>query len=340
MHIKHAAALIFACLLLANAALCADKEEPTSPEALIARARSQGEIWIDGAPPMLMRADLEVLDPKSVLVHGDYTLNWVSPSQWREEIRFGNYERIRVRETKGYWQKSALTYQPEIIFQLDTLLHLKEALRVASRLTLGKVKNRDKAGVRQRCLEVKWTKSTERVMCFDETTGTLISIEYPRGENQNPPEITRIEYGAFNAVGGKLIPYEIRALREQKTVAAIKVLEISRRTGENPALFNVPVNAEFWAQCDDMQEVELLDRVQPTYPDSSRINHEQGRVILYAVIEVDGSVSHMAIIHRATPAFEAATIETVGHWHFKPASCGQTPIRLETSIATDFWLKN
>src|SRR6266513_3074674 len=27
------------------------------------------------------------------------------------------------------------------------------------------------------------------------------------------------------------------------------------------------------------------------------------------------------------------------HWHYKPAACGQTPIRVETSIATDFWVR-
>jgi len=29
-------------------------------------------------------------------------------------------------------------------------------------------------------------------MCFDEANGALVSIEYPRGENQNSPEISRI----------------------------------------------------------------------------------------------------------------------------------------------------
>jgi len=35
--------------------------------------------------------------------------------------------------------------------------------------------------------------------------------------------------------------------------------------------------SEFWAQCDDMQEAELVDRVQPSYPRGGRTNHEEGR---------------------------------------------------------------
>ena len=89
-----------------------------------------------------------------------------------------------------------------------------------------------------------------------------------------------------------------------------------------------------------MQAAELVDRVQPRYPTRARTNGEQGRVVLYAVIEADGSLSHMTIIHRATPAFEAAAVEALRHWHYKPAACGQTPIRVETHIAIDFWLQH
>jgi outer membrane biosynthesis protein TonB len=47
----------------------------------------------------------------------------------------------------------------------------------------------------------------------------------------------------------------------------------------------------------------------------------------------------MTIIQRAPPDLEAAAVEAIRHWHYKPATCGQTPIRVETSIATDFWLE-
>jgi len=132
-----------------------------------------------------------------------------------------------VGNAKGYWQTSELSYQPEIIFQLDTLLHLKNASKVRSKQSLGKVKDREKAGLRQKCTEVKWTKATERIMCFDDANGALLSVDYPRGENQNSPEISRIEYSAFNVVGGRRVPYEIRALKDGKVIAAVKIRKIT-----------------------------------------------------------------------------------------------------------------
>ena len=138
MNANKTVVFIFAFVFLANAAWSADKEEPSSPEALISRARSQEQTWTDGTPPMLMQAELQVFDAKGSPVHGDYTLDWVSPSKWREEIRFGQYQRLRVGDAKGYWQTTGLSYQPQIIFQLDTLLHLKNALKVRSKQSLGK----------------------------------------------------------------------------------------------------------------------------------------------------------------------------------------------------------
>src|SRR5258708_10101423 len=181
MNSNKSVVFIFAFVFLANTAWSTDREEQASPEELISRARSEEEIWAQGTPPVSVRAELQVFDAKGIPVHGDYSLDWVSPSKCRAEIRFGKYERLRVRDAKGYWQTSELSYQPEIIFQLDTLLHLKNASKVRSKQSLGKVKDREKAGLRQKCTEVKWTKATERIMCFDDANGALLSADYPTG---------------------------------------------------------------------------------------------------------------------------------------------------------------
>src|SRR5208282_1439021 len=196
--------LLFACLFLAKPAWDVPQEVTPSPETLISRARLHQETWSEGAPPTSLRAELQVSNDRGDLVHGDYTLAWLSTYQWKEAIRIGNYERLRVRDAKGYWQKSTLSYQPEVIFQLDTLLHLKDALKLEPKQTLAKVKIRERGGARQYCTDVKWRTNTDRILCFDEVNGTLASIEYPTGDQQSPREISRIEYGAFSPVAGKL----------------------------------------------------------------------------------------------------------------------------------------
>jgi TonB family protein len=331
---------VFAIVLLVSRLSSASKEDSISPESLIAQARKLQEIWTDGTPPIAMRTEIQVFDAKGKVTPGQYYVNWVSPSRWREEVQIASYKRLRVHDAKGYWQQSTLNFQPEIIFQLDTLLDFKTVFKVAGKQVLGKVKSRDKDGVRQKCTEVKWTTGTERILCFDEATGSLLSVEYPRSEYQNPPDISRIEYGAFNKVGERRIPFEVRAFKDRTVVATAKVLEITPITEEDAALFLAPANSEFWPQCADMQNPELVGRFPPIYPPSARSNGEQGRAVFYGVIEVDGTLSHLTVIHGATPALESAAAEAIRQWHYKPAACGSTLIRVETSIPVDFLLRH
>jgi TonB family protein len=327
-------------LLLADSTVGKPKEEQVSAESLFLRAGQQ-ELCAEGTAPFTMRAAVQVFSStKASPLVGEYRLDWVSPTCWRESVRFGPYERLRVRDDKGYWQKTGLPYQPTFVFHLDTMLHLRDTLKIGEKQTLGKVRSREKDGARQQCTDARWPGGLYRTMCFDESNGALISIDYPTGEHQHPPEVSRIEYGAFkNNSSGKSVPWEIRALRERNVVVSVKVLEIVKLNEENTALFSAPANAEFFTQCDDPQQAEILDRVAPHYPERARRVDEQGRVMLYATIETDGKLSRVAVIQRVSTDLGAAAVEAVSRWRYKPAACGQIPIRAETLIEIDFSLQ-
>jgi hypothetical protein len=327
--------LVFAALSFSPIARCASKEEAANSETLLTKARSQ-QVWDEQTPPLRMKASLGVTGINDTTAQGDYILDWVSPTEWREEIKFANYERLRVRDAKGYWQKSTLDFQPMLVYQLSGMLHPKDVLRVRSVQTLGKVKSREKGGVRESCVAVNWAKATDRVLCFDESNGALIGIEYPQTDRQAPPPISRVEFSAFHSVGAKLVPFEIRAFKDGKTLATVKVLEVTEVKEVNTALFNPPADAVLWPQCDDMQDAEPVERSPMNYSPAIRTFGAK-RVILYAVVEENGSLSHVTVIQGANPGMNTAAVEAFRHWRYKPAQCGQTPIRLETSMYFDFW---
>jgi protein TonB len=324
---------------LTSGTFCLGKDDTASPESLLTQARKLQDVWSDGTPAVKVQTKIEILGPKSKALLGQYTVIWVSPSRWREELEIADYKRLRVHNSRGYWQQSTQRVQPEIIFQLDSILDFKTVLQIGDKQSLGKVKTHDKDGVRQKCAEVKWAAGTERVLCFDEAIGSLLSVEYPRHEHQNPPEISRVEYGAFNKLGDKRIPYEVHAFRDRAVIVTAKVVDVAPMTEDDPTLFAPPPNSEFWAKCDVMKSPELVNRVQPNYPATARTRGEEGRVIFYAVIEADGTVSHLTLIQRATPTLEFAAADAIRQWHYRPAICGSIPIRLETSLPVDFHLE-
>jgi TonB family protein len=325
---------------LTSGGFCLGKEETVGPESLLAQARKLQVVWSGGTPAVKVRTEIEIVDAKGKTTPGQYLVTWISPSRWREELEVGNYKRLRVHDGKGYWQQSPISFQPEIIFQLEAMLALKTALKIGPKQELGKVKTRDKDGVPQKCVEVKWaTGTTQRTLCFDEASGSLLSVEYPKGDHPPAPDISRVEYGAFNKLGDKRIPYEVHAFHDRKVVVTGKVTDVTPITDSDPGLFAPPTNSEFWPECDDMQDPEVVTRVQPNYPIDARANREEGRVGFYAVIQTDGTLSNLTLIRRATPKLEASAADAIRQWRYKPAICGSTPIRVETSISFNFWLR-
>jgi len=320
-------------------ALCAAKDESPSSGTLLSQARSR-ELWAEGTPAVMMRGRIEVAGVNGTVAPGDYAVDWVSPSKWREEILFANYQRMRIRDANGYWQKATLDYQPYLMYQLTGLLDVKTALRVLSIQTLGKVKKRQRAGIQQTCVDVnagkRPEKRTDHVLCFDDT-GALIAIEYPQGDTPIPPEVSRIEYRDFRSIAGKLIPFERQALKDGKTVASLKITEVKELSPINPAEFSPPSDAEMWPQCDDMQEAAIKEVTQTNYPPAAIINREKGRVMLYGVIETDGTLSHLTVIKGVSELLNGASIEAARQWRYTPAQCGGKPIRSELSAYTEFW---
>ena len=188
-------------------------------------------------------------------------------------------------------------------------------------------------------MEVKSNTGTQKILCFDEARGNLLSVEYSKHDDEYPPDISRVEYSAFHDVGEKRIPFEVRAFSDKLVVATVRVVDMIPVAEENPSLFVVPANSEFWAQCDDMQEAELVKRVQPQYPLVARTNREEGMVMFYAVIEADGTISHLTVIQRLTPTLDLVATDAIRQWRYKPATCGSTPIRIEAEISAYFSLR-
>ncbi|HTU33461.1 MAG TPA: energy transducer TonB [Candidatus Acidoferrum sp.] len=316
----------FAWWLLPLIALGGAKKPEISPEALIGRARSQEILWQKGTPPTVMRADLQLSDGKGGWVRGEYRFYWMSLSQWREEIRFGDYYRVRTGGEKGYWQTSNLEYQPEVIFDVDKLVSLKKALRIGGQETLSKVQTRRMGGASEHCAEVRGRSRRDSTLCFDGSGGELLTIDYPVTEPGNPSEISRVEYSSFKPVETRSIPFEIQGFHGRRPALVITITKIEAMPEHDLGLFQPPPKSEFWASCDEVTDPDLTHVV---FPDAPRPVEFAKSVTLYLVVEADGSPSHITVIEGQDPGVEAAAVAAARQWRYKPATCGNSPVRKE-----------
>lgn len=213
------------CALFLVTGTNATANDKTNAEQLIAQACKVQDLWAKDTSPYEMRAEIEVTVGSGQSSRGEYRMYWASTDQWREDIRFAAYERIRVGEKGGYRQTSTYDYQPAVLFYVDRLVHLAELLQVG-KARLGKPKVRNERGTAQTCVDVRWFAGVDHTMCFDSGSSSLLKVQYRSSENPNPPEISTIHYSSFTHFGEKLVPFHIDATRNQKPFISVTVLKL------------------------------------------------------------------------------------------------------------------
>jgi Gram-negative bacterial TonB protein C-terminal len=311
-------------------------DSSSSPQDLIFKALSQQDVWAKDVPPMKIRAEVSLQPEQGPAIVGAYQLDWISEFQWREELRFANYARGRIGVDGGYLQKSDSDYQPYFVFQFDHLLHLRDVLSVGSKQSFGKTRPKEAGGPTQRCVEIKRESHVEKILCFDAKTDSLLSVEYPAYENHHVPYIGRFEYSDFRSYQGKFFPFEMRALRAGQPFITLKILEIGTPPEESSGIYRTRPDWTFWARC-EAEQGELKRKADPIFPVDAGRHSEGGEVAFYAVVETDGSVSHVRLIKGATERLDQAAGVAIRQWIYAPRVCDGKPVRRETEIDVEFW---
>lgn len=86
---------------------------------------------------------------------------------------------------------------------------------------------------------------------------------------------------------------------------------------------------------------DYLNNPHPSYPDESRTQHEQGRVMLRVHIGTDGRTTEVVLKQSSGFArLDASAMAAVRAWRFLPARQGETPVASWVVIPIDFKLEN
>jgi TonB family protein len=82
----------------------------------------------------------------------------------------------------------------------------------------------------------------------------------------------------------------------------------------------------------------LINRVEPEYPEDARKGGLEGRVVLEAIIAKDGSVEDARVLKSATYSLDQFAIKALHQWRYKPALCGDRPVRVYLTVTVTFSL--
>lgn len=330
---------VLGAAVLSQAGLVRPAAEDTSADslALLAHARQLQDLRAEGNPPFQLRAHLEVKVNKSE-TQGEYGLIWQAPNRWREEMKLGDFGRLRVGADGGYWQERTIDYQPQIIFDLDQFKDAAGVLGVHPTEMVGKPQSRKIDGITLSCVEIRGKRSLERELCFDPAGGVLLHADFPERALHGATVNKTVDFSDVQPFGDKQIARSIRIERPGRYQMRISFTSLAAALEISAAAFAQPAHSEFWGGCGDGSPAEISSAKSPEYPAELRRNRQEGLVSIYARIEQDGSTSHLLTLSSASPAFERAARDAVQKWKYKVPVCGGSPIRSETVIDFSFWV--
>lgn len=117
-------------------------------------------------------------------------------------------------------------------------------------------------------------------------------------------------------------------------------------TGDHPAAADhaVGVNRASSIEPDGVMELspsaaenDLLQRVEPDYPEAAREQNIQGTVVLQVHIAADGGVQDVQVV-SGPPVLAEASSDAVKQWKFKPRTVKGSPVEMQTTITLKFRL--
>jgi len=221
---------------------------------------------------------------------------------------------------------------------LDSLLNFRDRLTLQPLDQLIRTPSEKVNGFQVQCIKSVPGVGFPHTFCFDASNDSLVMYRLS-GERQNSVlNLDAMEFAQFQAWHGKIFPRTLRGFRGKDLFVEVDFEEIQIAPNLRPDYFSVPKDATVWAYCPSSQR-SVVRRVNPFYPESARQRHEQGTVALYAVIESDGSVSHVRVVQSAGAELDQAARSAVAQWTYTPSSCSNAAGREETLIDVIFSLR-
>jgi len=84
---------------------------------------------------------------------------------------------------------------------------------------------------------------------------------------------------------------------------------------------------------------ELINKVQPVYPEIARKARVQGVVIVEAIIDKQGNVTDSRILRGLPMGISEAAVAAIGRWKYKPATLNGRPVAVYLTVTVTFTLQ-
>ncbi|HUO25212.1 MAG TPA: energy transducer TonB [Candidatus Aquilonibacter sp.] len=151
-----------------------------------------------------------------------------------------------------------------------------------------------------------------------------------------PPQIPLAVERVSDAVGA---PPDIGVMSEipGSPVGVRGATPFSVGEGFRPVIPALPPPINRTVRLSHMSEGDLIRKVQPLYPPIARNAGIEGKVVLEAVINREGTIENLHVI-AGHPLLVRAALEAVSQWRYRPYLLNNEPVEVQTEITVNFVL--
>jgi TonB family protein len=181
-------------------------------------------------------------------------------------------------------------------------------------------------------------KSKTADMTTSATDGTFRLKELPAAEYDM--KVTKPGFEVYHAPQvdletARALSYDVHlkvgSVSESVDVQAQSAVQTEPSKGHN-APSRVKIGGE-------IEAAKLIKKISPVYPASARTAGIQGKVMLQAVIGLDGKPLSLQVVNRTVDSDLArASVEAVSRWRYSPTLLNGQPVEVDTTIMVNFTL--
>lgn len=306
--------------LLASCVSLFAKQNPAAQQVLNS-ARSQESLFADEAKPFQAEFDFtaQFVPP----AQGHLIVKWESKDHWWTKMDLPGFEQITIRNGEWEYTKRNLSYTPNLVSHLFTLLGLGI---IPEELTARKEKTHRENGKEILCVEGRPENSKSAVhdICADATTHELLSDELQLGFGGT----WREEFSGSIDFDGQEHPQTIDLLINGKRVVLATLSDIVSAPFDQ-ALLAPPEGAIARRKCAGMKPPQPLNAIQT---DPGGVG-EAGPMSATVTILADGSVGDVVLLGKDGPVRSKIVLEQIKGFRFRPAMCGDAPVVSDIVVA-------
>ena len=149
-----------------------------------------------------------------------------------------------------------------------------------------------------------------------------------------------VKFNAFTQIEGKNLARGVYFREGARDILAAQVDAIGASSPSDPAL--TPPLAAKTVRIDKVQigaeiaEDLLIKKVAPVYPQDAKDAHIQGKVVLQAIIGIDGRVRDLQLLSAPNASLASSAFWSVSQRQYKPYLRNGEPTEVETTVTVNY----